>query len=141
MHYTVTTKHFHIANKDLIHLTKLLKKVLGMVQWRELDYPLVDIVLRMQKKRSRNYMEKKFTSELIVQPLREHKIIDNPVYYDGTIKLLLPKKPLVVHILGIQVDEALNAGFDHLFRELATYKGHHFGDYSEYFDHRTIRRQ
>lgn len=52
MRYTVTTKHFHIANKDIIHLTKLLKKVLGMVPWRELDYPLVDIVLRMQKKRS-----------------------------------------------------------------------------------------
>lgn len=130
MHFTLTTKHFKISEKDYKVIVKLTEKLLQFTPWKDPDFPLLDIIIRKHKKKSRNH-----------QPLHGHETIDNPVYYDGTVDLILPKKRLVTKMLGKTVHEAIKDGFDELFGELETYKGRYFRNDSEYFDHETIRKQ
>ncbi len=129
MRYTISTKLFHLSDKDNEYIKKLAEKLLAFSPFKDPDYPLLEIVIRRHKKKS-----------LTVQPLSGRKIIDNPVYYDGTLDFILPKKRLVAKMLGKTVEEAIKDGFDELFRELDTYKGLHFKEDSKYFDHDTIRK-
>ncbi|OGH17291.1 MAG: hypothetical protein A3C30_01665 [Candidatus Levybacteria bacterium RIFCSPHIGHO2_02_FULL_40_18] len=128
MKYTISTKLFRLSDKDYKYIQKLAEKLLQFIPFKDSDYPLLEIVLRKNKKKS-----------LKVQPLHGHEAADNPVYYDGKLDLILPKKRLVSKMLGKTVDEAIKDGFDELFRELETYKGLHFGSDSEYYDHGTVR--
>jgi len=62
------------------------------------------------------------------------------ICFDGTIKMVLPKKPLIVRFKKATIDEAVNIGFDRLFKEIETYKGKHFTNNSEFYNHDTIRK-
>ncbi|MEK7605918.1 MAG: hypothetical protein AAB478_05370 [Patescibacteria group bacterium] len=140
MHFTITTKLFHISDKDCQYIEKLVKKLLQLTPWKEPDYPLLDILLRKHRKKSLDHIEKRLILEGAIQPKHGHETIDNPVYYDGTLDLILPKKRIVANMLGKTVHEALKDGFDELFLELDKYKGLHFANDSEYYNHRTIRQ-
>lgn len=140
MHVTLSTKHFHLSENTSAYLKKLIKKLVKKLPWEEPDYPLLDIVLRMHEKKSFHHAKKLHIEELTTQPESGHRIIDNPVYYDGIIKLPLPQRVLVVNLLGKTPSDAIKRGFDDLFRELDTYKGLHFVDDSEYYSKESIRK-
>ncbi|OGH20760.1 MAG: hypothetical protein A3D74_05545 [Candidatus Levybacteria bacterium RIFCSPHIGHO2_02_FULL_37_13] len=125
MHYTITTKDCSLSEGLEKYLQVHIEKLAKFLPKFDRDLPLLDIIVRKHKKKSLKKAGKKH--------------IDNPVYYDGTLKLILPKKPLVVKILGKTIEEATNLGFSHLLKELETYKGKHMSSDSEYFDRRSIR--
>lgn len=141
MHLTVSTKLFRITDRDYSYIVRLAGKLVEFMPWEDPDYPLLDIVIRKHKKKSLDHIERKLVSEGSVRPLHGHETIDSPVYYDGTLDLILPQRRLVAKMLGKTVHEAIKDGFDELLAELDTYKGLHFVDDSEYFDHRTIRKR
>ncbi len=141
MHFTVSTKLFRISDKDYRYIVRYAIKLLAFTPWKTPDYPLLDIVIRKHTRKSLDHLEKRLIAEREVKPLHEHETIDNPVYYDGTLDLILPQRRLVAKMLGKTVHEAITDGFDELLAELDTYKGLHFVDDSEYFDHRTIRKR
>lgn len=140
MHFTVTTKQFHLSDNEYRHLERLVKKLLQFTPWKEPDYPLLDVILRKNRKKSLNHIEKRLISESALLPKQRHETIDNPIYFDGTLELILPKKRIVAQMLGKTVREALKDGFDELFLELDKYKGMHFVNDSEYYSHKTIRQ-
>ena len=140
MHITVSTKLFRITDRDYSYVVRLAGKLVKFMPWEDPDYPLLDVIIRKHKKKSLNHIEKRLIKEESVRPLHGHESIDNPIYYDGTLGLILPKKRIVAKMLGKSVHEAVKDGFDELFRELDIYKGAHFEEDSEYFDHRTIRK-
>lgn len=139
MRYTISTKLFHLSDKDNQYIKKLAEKLLAFIPFKDGDYPLLEIVIRRHKKKSLNHIEKRLISNLSVQPLAGHENVDNPVYYDGTLDLILPKKRIVSKMLGKTVDEAIKDGFDELIRELDDYKGLYFESDSKFYDHKTIR--
>lgn len=61
-------------------------------------------------------------------------------YYDGSIILRIPKKPLFATFKGDSIYESVQLGFERIRRELEEYKGLHFPSYSEYFDHTSLRK-
>jgi len=139
--FTITAKKFQIEDKDYQYIERVVKKLLKLFPGKDPDYPLFDIVIRKHKKKSFDHAEKRLISQGLAQPLHGHENIDNPIYYDGTLDFILPKKRLITKMLGKTVREAIKDGFDELFIELDKYKGLHFKDDSEYFDHRTIRKE
>lgn len=140
MHFTVTTKQFHLSDNEYEHIERLVKKLLRFTPWTEPDYPLFEIIIRRHKKKSLDHTEKRLISEGAVEPKPAHETVDSPVYYDGTLDLVLPQKRVVSKMLGKTVREALKDGFDELFLELDKYKGLHFANDSEYYSHKTIRK-
>ena len=141
MHFTITTKLFHLSDIECRYIERLVKKLLQFAPWKEPDLPLLEIVVRKHKKKSLNHIEKRLISEGTVEAKPGHETIDNPIYYDGTLDLILPKKRIVAKMLGKTVREALKDGFDELFLELDKYKGMHFANDSEYHSHKTIRQK
>ncbi len=111
MRYTIATKGCDLSNKMLLHIKLHVRKLARVLPEFKSSLPLLEIVMRKQRNRT-----------------------------FGTIKLILPKKPLVVHAQGFVIDEAINVGFDRLMREVDTYKGKHFVGDSEYFNHNSIRK-
>lgn len=140
MHFTISTKKFRISDKDFRYVERLVRKLVQFSPWKDPDYPLLDVIIRKHRKRSRDHIERRLIAEDSVHSLPGHETVDEPVYYDGTLDLILPKKRLVANMLGRTVDEAIKDGFDELFRELDTYKGLHFADDSEYYSRQTIRQ-
>lgn len=140
MHFIVTTKQFHLSDNEYRYLERLVKKLLQFTPWKEPDFPLLEIIIRRHKKKSLDHIEKRLISESAVKPKPEHETIDNPIYFDGTLELILPKKRIVTKMLGKTAREALKDGFDELFIELDKYKGMHFVNDSEYYSHKTIRQ-
>ncbi len=141
MRYTISTKHLRISDRTLKNIDNHIKKIDQMLPSLQSDLVELDLVIRENKKRRLNNVrietfEENHTERFI--DIANPKNPD-PIYFDGTIKMILPKKPLVVHLKGGTIDEALSLGFERLFRELKTYKGKHFVSDSEYFDHETIR--
>ena len=141
MKYTISTKHCSLSDKNLEHIEKHIEKINHMLPNLDPDTTLLDFMLRENKKRRFNYirhetLEENQTGKTIknVNPKAP-----NPIYFDGTIKLVLPKKPLMVYLKGVTIDEVINTGFERLFEEIKTYKGKHYSGNSEYFDHKTIR--
>lgn len=141
MNLIITTKKFRLLGNDQQYIGKLVKKILRFIPWKDDDYPLLEIILRKHKKKSLDHSEKKLIAKDLVRPLAGHETIDNPVYYDGTVDLILPKKRLVANMLGKTVHEAIKDGFDELFSEIDTYKGLHFSGNSKYYSHQTIRQK
>ena len=142
MKYTVTTKHLKLSEKTLAHIERHVKKINHMLPFLDPDAVTLDFVLRKNRKKRLNHIK----IEIFEEDHQEKSIeqinpkAESPIYYDGTIKMILPKKPLVVHIAGENIDQAINIGFERLFKELETYKGRHLVDDSEYFNHDTIRK-
>jgi ribosome-associated translation inhibitor RaiA len=141
MRLTITTKQFQVIDNDHRYIEKLVKKLERFSPWKDLDYPHLDIILRKHKKKSLDHTQDKLVSEDSVLPLHGHETVDNPVYYDGVLNLILPKKRLVATMLGETVQMAVKDGFDELFRELDKYKGLHFANDSKYDTHRTMRQK
>lgn len=92
------------------------------------DFSRVEIVIRKHKTKS-------FTHK---RTRRED--IDTPEYFDGTIRLLLPKKDIIAKMTGKNVHEALKDGFDELVFEIEKYKGMNFKNDSDFSNRQTIRR-
>jgi len=141
MNIKLASRNFSIPNRLHQDIIKRMEKIIRVIPWKDSDYPLLDIIVRKKRKKSLDHIEKRLISEYEINPpAGGHKSVDNPVYYDGTIKLIMPKRPLIVSLLGKTPEEAFVLGFDHLEREIGRYKGTHLKSHSEYFDHDTIRR-
>lgn len=141
MRFTITTKLFHLSDNEYLYIERLVKKILQFTPWKEPDLPFLEIVIRRHKKKGLNHIEKRLITEGAVEPKPGHETVDNPIYYDGALDLILPKKRIVAQMLGKTVREALKDGFDELFLELDKYKGLHFANDSEYYNHRSIRQK
>jgi hypothetical protein len=61
------------------------------------------------------------------------------VTYQGSINLILPKKPLIVNFEGKTVNQCIDDGINTLKKELQKYKDLHFRSQSKYPNHQTIR--
>lgn len=141
MKYTISTKHLKLSDKTLGHIEKHIEKINHMLSHLQPDISELDLLIRENKKKRLNdrNLEAFVENEMLKAKNRVNAKILSPIYFDGTIKLTLPKKPLTIHLHGTTLDEAINVGFDRLFGEIETYKGKHYTGNSEYFDHRTIR--
>jgi len=122
MRYTITTKGCTLSEVTVRKIDQQVKKLSRFLLGFDPEVLLLEIIIKKHH-------------------TRIHSLIDNPVYYDGALKLILPKKPLVAHLLGKSADDALRKGFHHLLKELKTYKGKHFKSNSEYFNQATIREE
>jgi hypothetical protein len=140
MRYTISSKLFQLSDRHLQHIERLVEKLTRFGPYGEADEVLLNIIIRRHNKKSLNHIEKRLAADLTVNPIHGHEFTDSPVYYDGTLDFILPKKSIVAKMLGKNVDEALKDGFDELFRELDAYKGLHFPDDSEYVNHSTLRK-
>ena len=141
MKYTISTKHCSLSDKNLEHIDQHIAKINRMLPNLGSDAAELDIVIRQNKKRRLNHIKLDEFEEnhgTLTIGYTNPKSPD-PIYINGTIKLTLPKKPLAVNLEGASIDEAINIGFERLFKELKTYKGKHYASNSEYFDHTTIR--
>ncbi len=127
MRYTVTAKLCSLSQEVEGYIMQESIRLTDYLSGVDSEIPHLDIIIRKNKKKGLNNIEGK-------------KVVDNPIFYDGTLKLMLPKKPLVVNILGKTIDEALKTGFKTLKKTLETYKGEHMKSYSKFKDHATLRK-
>jgi len=110
----ITTKGFKLSEKDKEKLGSYVSKLSRyLIQFRE-KLPILTFILRKDKK----------VSALPKEP--------SPFYYEGTIRLRLPKKSLVSHIREAFTTQAIEKGFRRILKELQTYKGKHFRGHSKY---------
>ncbi|MCL5411716.1 MAG: hypothetical protein M1150_03165 [Patescibacteria group bacterium] len=140
MEYLISTKKFQLSDSSLRYLDRKLKRLSRFLSDMAIDLPLLEIIIRKHKKRRLDHILENVSVDPEVNIVSVTPKSSSPVYYDGTMRLQLPKKPIVAHFDGKTVDEALEVGFKRLTRELDTYKGEHFGSDSEYFDQKTIRK-
>lgn len=127
MKYTVSTKHCILSEKTLKHLRRHIEKLDQMLPGFDPDLVSLDIVFRRKRERKLNH-----TNPTPKAP--------DFIYFEGTIKMVLPKKPLIVCFKENTIDQAVNIGFERLFKEIETYKGKHFPNDSEFYNHDTIRK-
>lgn len=121
MRTVITTKGFKYESNEQEKIDALVNRLtLSLTKFKE-DLPLLTFVLRKDKK--------------VGSP---QKVV-SPFYYEGTITLQLPKKPLVAHVLRVTVIEAIEEAFMRIFKELDTYKGKHFKGHSKYMSKKTIK--
>lgn len=140
MKYEVSSKGFKLSDATLQQIEKYVVKVERILPHFAPDLVFVDIVLKKHKIHRLNHIKdyEPEENEIIVGHVNPKA--KSSVYFDGIIKLILPKKPLIVHLKGSMIDESIHAGFDRLIKEIETYKGKHFSGDSKYYDHRTIRK-
>lgn len=141
MKYTISGKHLRLSDKTLGHIVVHIKKINHVLPDLNPDIAELDLLIRENKKKKLHDVKPEDLKENLMQKAKA-KVISkalSPIYFDGTIKLVLPRKPLTIHLKGASIDEAINVGFARLFREIEIYKGKHYSSNSEYFDHRTIR--
>ncbi|MBI2074943.1 MAG: hypothetical protein HYT83_03860 [Candidatus Levybacteria bacterium] len=136
---SITTKGCRLSDVILEHINQHAQKIAQFLSGYGSDLPLLVIILRKHKRRLGQNTEIITFDEGDVRHIINNKTAST-IYFDGTITLRIPKKPLVVHLTGGSPDEAVNIGFERLIKELKTYKGKHFSSNSEYFDHRSIRK-
>lgn len=146
MIYSISTKGCKLPDEKLDYINKHIEKLVQLLPNLNSDLAFLELIIRRHKKKRLDHMLKhiKETSGGNQQAKKLTTInlkASSPVYYNGTIMLRLPKKPLVAHIFGTTIDEAINIGFERLVKELETYKGEHFQGHSEYSNHRSIRKQ
>jgi len=140
MNYTITCKNYKLTIEDNKALKLVQGKFSKLFATFQKDSPILKIVLRKHKKNSLDHPIKRFIKEHEITKISHHKYIDNPYFFDGTMLINLPKKPLVVQMIGKSVKEAFLAGFESMKEELLKYKGKHFKSHSEYFDKSSIRK-
>lgn len=138
MKYTVSTKKFKLSSKIEVDIARHIAKIVRVTPIFPNNFILLDITIRKEKKNSLDHTENTIRN-FDINPLPGHPIIDNPVFYDGTLHLVLPIKSLTVHFRGKTPDEALQFGFERLVEEIDVYKGKHIPSDSEYKNHKTIR--
>ncbi len=142
MKVSISTKHLQLSPTSTRAIEKYLTKINKIIPTFEDDLVEMDLVLKEYKKRGSGGKKTELVEEEFDLPV-ENDIpkTSEPTYFEGTIKMILPHKPLVVRLKGLSEEEAINKGFDTLIRELQKYKGKYFTSNSEYFDHKTIRRR
>ncbi|OGH13161.1 MAG: hypothetical protein A2687_05240 [Candidatus Levybacteria bacterium RIFCSPHIGHO2_01_FULL_38_26] len=125
MRFIIATKDCALSTASKEYVGQHTKKLSTLLSKRSLSPSLLDILIKKHKR---------------VTSASDRSSVDNPIYYDGTIKLVLPKKPLVVRMIGKTIDEAVKNSFAKLTKKLETYKGKHISSNSKYLDHSTIRK-
>jgi len=141
MKYAVTMKHMKLSNKVLARIKRHVQKLSVLFSEMEEDLPFLEIIVKKHKKRRLNHVTDEIRFDDTIETIESvSPKYHSPVYYDGTIKLILPRKSLVAHTKGFLPDQAIDKGFVRLMKEAKTYKGKHFTGNSEYFDHRSIRK-
>lgn len=142
MKYTVSSKHLSLSDKTLAHIKEHVEKVNRLFPHLASDITELDICMRENKQKKLNRIKLEEGEEKYTGKSGEavHPKDPNPIYFDGVIKLVLPKKPLVVHFKEATIDGAINVGFERLCKKIKTYKGKHYSGNSEYYDHRSIRK-
>ena len=61
-------------------------------------------------------------------------------HFEGSIRLIAPKKVLYTNFKGVTVYESVHTGIKNLIKEINKYKQLHFKSQSQYPHHETIRR-
>lgn len=139
MVYTIALKRCRLSDFAFKYIEEHVVKLAQFLSDFDPDLLLLNLVIRKHKKRRLNHISESVLDRGETQIGTANPKAEAPLYYDGTIVLVLPKKPLIVHFLGQTLSEAVSIGFERLFKELDTYKGKHFPNDSEYFDHRSVR--
>lgn len=121
MRTQITAKGFRFSPTDREKINGYISKLSRhLLKFKE-ALPILTFVLKKDKTTSSAPKEK------------------SAYYYEGTIKLLLPKKPLIAHIRESYTIEAIESGFKRIIKELQTYKGKHFKSHSDYKNHDSIK--
>lgn len=128
MDYKLTTKNCRVSDTTRQYLKVHVKKIGRFLEKTVGELPKAEIIIRRQKKRRLNH-------------LTSNPKASSPIYYELSVKIVLPKKPLFVHFQGKTIEEAIDVCFHRLLKELEKYKGKHISSYSKYLDHRSIRRR
>lgn len=140
MRVKIAVKGFKLSDKALLVIGKHAKKLTLFLSQIKSNLPLLDIIIRKQKKRRLNSGINSVDVVYNIKSKFAFPKIKTPFFYDGTLKLILPKRSLIVHIKGNLIEEAIKAGFSRLIKELNNYQGKHHKGNSKYFDHRSIRK-
>lgn len=121
MRTVITTKGFKYVSNEQEKIDTLVNKLtLSLTKFKK-NLPLLTFVLRKDKK--------------VGSPQK----VASPFYYEGTITLQLPRKPLVAHVIRVTVIEAIEEAFMRIFKELDTYKGKHFKGHSKYVSKKSLK--
>jgi|SRR5581483_7030889 len=113
MNYTITLKECNLTERDREKLHLFTSKLANRLSNFVIDLPMLEVILHKSQKKGG--------------------------YFEGTLKLNLPKKPIVAHEKGITIEDAMHNGFYCLLKEFEKYKGKHFKGSSKYPNHDTIR--
>jgi len=133
MNISITTKGIRLSDRDEKYIERRLKKLSRFLPFQEKEIPTLSLLVRQHKKHSLNHSLGKVK--------KGHKSIDNPEYFDGILRLILPKKTLIANMLGKRIHDCLKDGFDELMVEVEKYKGIYFKNNSDFPDHKTIRKR
>src|SRR3989344_1804577 len=98
MKYTITTKHCSLSDKTLKHIEKHIAKINNMLPNLDPDATELDFIIRQNKKKRLNSQKHEELEENHMEKTIEdfYPKASDPIYFDGTIKLVIPKKPLTV---------------------------------------------
>ena|SRR3990167_8409283 len=141
MKYAITCKSFRLTKLENNMVKEFVQKISKLLVTFGKEALYVNVVLRRHKKNSLDHLVKRFIKEQEISHFINHRSIDSPIYFDGTVFIPLPRKTLTSYMLGKSVKEALSTVFENLKEEIAKYKGKHFKGHSGYFDRSTIRRK
>ena len=141
MNYHITTKVCTLSGTVRDHFLRHLRQIEKDLSDMDPNLPILDVIVREHNKKRLNHhaIEEMELNGSKAYLKTVHPKYPSSVYFDGSIRLILPKKPLFVKFEGGVIDKALDVGFERLLKELETYKGKHFSGYSAYRDHSSIR--
>jgi len=129
MKYTLSSKNCKYTDEDIRLIVKHIEKIAQLIPYVNSDRDEIDLVVRKYHERGSIHIS-------------AHSIktkFKRPYYYEGVLKMTLPRKVLAVHFVDENKDFALNKGFEKLFKELMKYRGIHFKANSKYDNHSTFR--
>ena len=111
----LTTKKFKLLPKEDRFLEHLLYKIERYLPKFAPDLPYINLVLK--------------------------KNLNKGEFFEGRIKLFLPKRTLAANFSGRTPKTLLKIGFDKISKEFDTYKARHFKGSSKYRSHESVRTE
>ncbi|RJQ38072.1 hypothetical protein C4559_02505 [Candidatus Microgenomates bacterium] len=138
MIYNIAVKGCVLSDETLAYVEKHLTKLAKYLPNFNPDAPFLDLIIRKQKIHLDHYIQRTPVNGTSIKEVKNPKT-QSPVYYEGIIKIILPRKPLVIRMKGNTIDEAINDGFKQINKKIKTYRGKHFPSDSEYYDKKSIK--
>jgi len=130
-----TAKGFKISESAFRHINYHLKKFTRLLPNLNPDLPRFNFFIR--KNISRYHLKRHYHHYFTNYLDRKGAL----AFFEGSVNLKLPKKPLIVRFKGQKLNECVDRGIKTLKKELQKYKDLHFKAQSEYPDHQSIRKE
>lgn len=130
-----TAKGFRISQRTFKHLDFHLKKIIRAFPRLNPELALFDLLIKKSKKKY--HLKRHHHHSFTGYSDRKGAL----AFFEGSINLRLPKKPLRVEFKGRTADECVDTGVKVLKKEVAKYKDLHYKSQSKYPNHDSIRKE